>query len=129
MCVLRALARRTDGGFEDALLRAYAAVATDLGLFQDDHLGFADAAAADTDAPFFRLAASQPTKPPPYNLLLTRGFLVAVRRDRRAGVGVDVNALAFAGCLLAPDTQALEQLIQRGPLSVLAKVAAPAEPS
>lgn len=61
----------------------------------------------------------------PYNLLLTRDWMLVVPRTREAWDGIPINALGFAGALLAPDRDTLARLSRCGPLRALAGVAAP----
>jgi len=55
----------------------------------------------------------------PYNLLVTRDWLVLLPREQGLVDGIPVNALCFAGALLVLDDTQLETLRQRGPLDVL----------
>jgi sulfate adenylyltransferase (ADP) / ATP adenylyltransferase len=54
-----------------------------------------------------------------YNLLVTRDWMMAVPRTQEAHAGVSVNALGFAGLLLARDAAQLEQIRRLGPLRLL----------
>ena len=85
---LTGFARRTspDGAFADALLRAYALLLHDLDLLNGES----------------------------HNLLVGRGWLLVVARRAREANGVDVNALGFAGCLLARDAATFESLLAPG---------------
>ena len=76
----------TDGAFADALLRAYALLLHDLDLLNGES----------------------------HNLLVGRGWLLVVARRAREANGVDVNALGFAGCLLARDAATFESLSAPG---------------
>jgi len=58
----------------------------------------------------------------PYNLLLSRDWMLFVPRAREKWEGVSVNALGFAGTLLVRDRQALERVRAAGPLAVLRHV-------
>ena len=58
----------------------------------------------------------------PYNLLLTRRWMLAVPRSREFWRGVSVNALGFAGSLLVRNQSELETLKGTGPLAVLKSV-------
>jgi ATP adenylyltransferase len=60
--------------------------------------------------------------PDPYNLLLTREWMLAVPRSLCAFEGLEVNALGFAGALFARSPAQLELLRRAGPLAVLRKV-------
>jgi ATP adenylyltransferase len=64
--------------------------------------------------------------PAPYDLLMTRAWMLAVPRSRERFDGISVNALGFAGSLLARDRSELERLREAGPLRVLAHVSRPA---
>lgn len=64
----------------------------------------------------------------PYNLLATRRWLLLVPRCRERFADIPVNALGFAGTLLARDRAQLEQLRAAGPLTVLAEVGCAPEP-
>jgi ATP adenylyltransferase len=59
----------------------------------------------------------------PYNLLLTRRWMLLVPRTRECWEGTSVNALGFAGSLLVRDRRRLERLRHLGPMRVLAEVA------
>jgi ATP adenylyltransferase len=58
----------------------------------------------------------------PYNLLVTAGWLVVVPRSRERWEGIPVNALGFAGALLARSRADLERLRAAGPLAALCAV-------
>jgi ATP adenylyltransferase len=58
----------------------------------------------------------------PYNLLLTRRWMLAVPRSREFWRGVSVNALGFAGSLLVRNRSELEALKATGPLTILRSV-------
>ena len=90
--------------FADALLRAYVALAADLGILQWD---------ADE----------------PYNLIVTESWLLMVRRSRAVSLTLNVsaNALAFTGPLVVTDPLAFDQLgASVAPLTILGEVAVPA---
>ena len=61
----------------------------------------------------------------PYNLLLTDRWMLTVRRTREHCRGFSVNALGFAGYLLAETGSDLAWLQAEGPWSLLRQVAAP----
>lgn len=61
----------------------------------------------------------------PYNLLLTDRWMLTVRRTREHCRGFSVNALGFAGYLLAATGSDLAWLQAEGPWSLLRQVAAP----
>lgn len=57
-----------------------------------------------------------------YNLLATRGWLMAVPRTREDFAGLSVNALGFAGSLFAKDAAGVARLRAAGPVAVLRHV-------
>jgi len=59
----------------------------------------------------------------PYNLLVTRRWMMVVPRSREHWGSVSVNALGFAGSLLVRDNVQLERLRRHGPMAVLRAVA------
>jgi ATP adenylyltransferase len=61
----------------------------------------------------------------PYNLLVTRDWLVLVPREQGLVEGIPVNALGYAGALLVLDEAQLEALRRRGPLDVLKQATLP----
>lgn len=63
--------------------------------------------------------------PAPYNLLLTRTWMMVVPRERECFGPVSVNALGFAGALLVRNDEELALLTARGPLEVLRHVGLP----
>jgi len=58
----------------------------------------------------------------PYNLLLTRDWMLLVPRSRERFDSISINALAFAGSLFVKDDAQLERVRQAGPLAVLKQV-------
>lgn len=58
----------------------------------------------------------------PYNLLVTRDWMLFVPRSRESWEGIPVNALGFAGALAVPDRAALARLRGVGPLTLLRNV-------
>jgi ATP adenylyltransferase len=60
----------------------------------------------------------------PYNLLLTRGWMLVVRRVREHFDGISVNALGFAGSLFVRDRDQMRRILENGPMAVLRAVAA-----
>ena len=60
---------------------------------------------------------------PPYNLLLTRRWMLLVPRQCEHAAGISFNALAFAGALLVKDHDQWEQLREFGPWRALQTVA------
>jgi ATP adenylyltransferase len=69
------------------------------------------------------LKAAQPDLP--YNLLVTRQWMLVVPRSREDYQGIPVNALGYAGSLLVKTAAGLEHLKQIGPLNLLAAVGQP----
>lgn len=61
----------------------------------------------------------------PYNLLLTRRWMLLVPRSTEFFSGASVNALGFAGALLVKNEDQLRDLKRRGPMTVLRSVAFP----
>lgn len=61
---------------------------------------------------------------PPYNLVATRRWMLLTPRTQAEIDGIPVNALGFAGSLLARTPAQLEYLRTLGPLTVLQKVGA-----
>ena len=60
----------------------------------------------------------------PYNLLFDDSWLLTVRRTKENCAGFSLNALAFAGYLLATESSDIELLEREGPWSLLRAVAA-----
>ncbi len=61
-------------------------------------------------------------QPEPFNLLATREWLWLVPRRCEGVAGLSVNALGFAGCLLAGDRERFATLERIGPMALLARV-------
>lgn len=55
----------------------------------------------------------------PYNLLLTRRWMLLVPRTHAKHHGVSVNSLGFAGSMLARDDEQLALIRQLGPMTIL----------
>jgi ATP adenylyltransferase len=62
---------------------------------------------------------------PPYNLLVTRDWLLLVPRRCEKWHDVSINALGFAGSLFVRSHAQIERLRSAGPLAVLAAVSQP----
>lgn len=62
------------------------------------------------------------SQPGPYNLLVTRRWMMIVPRTQASFRSIPVNALGFAGSLLAKNEHQLRILRELGPLAVLAQV-------
>jgi ATP adenylyltransferase len=61
----------------------------------------------------------------PYNLLVSRQWLLLVPRSQEFFEGISINALGFAGALLVRDAAQLATLRERGPMTALLHVALP----
>lgn len=59
------------------------------------------------------------TQPFPYNLLVTRRWMMLVPRREECYKGISVNSLGFGGCLLVRDQDQLAQIKLDGPMKVL----------
>ncbi|MFP6559655.1 DUF4922 domain-containing protein [Paraburkholderia sp. B3] len=58
----------------------------------------------------------------PYNLLVTRRWMLAVPRSEERAEGISVNALGFAGSFFVRDAAQLQALRSLGPMTALARV-------
>lgn len=61
----------------------------------------------------------------PYNLLVTRDWLLLIPRRQADFAGIAINALGFAGSLFVKDRKQLTLLHRQGPLAALRVVARP----
>ena len=61
----------------------------------------------------------------PYNLLVTRKWMLLVPRSQECFEGISINALGFAGALLVHDKRQLETLRRLGPVTALQYVTVP----
>jgi len=61
----------------------------------------------------------------PYNLLLTREWMLVVPRSREHVDGMSLNALAYAGALLVRNAEEMAKVEARGPMGVLAAAGLP----
>jgi ATP adenylyltransferase len=59
----------------------------------------------------------------PYNLLFNDQWFITIRRDKEHCAGFSLNALGFAGYLLATDYSDLGWLKRHGPMELLKQVA------
>jgi len=66
---------------------------------------------------------SATSRPDPYNLVVTREWMLMVPRVHEFCRSVSLNSLAFAGALLVRDESQLEQLRELGPMNALVHVA------
>lgn len=58
-----------------------------------------------------------------YNLLITREWMLLVPRSQESFESISVNALGFAGALLARNEREMRIVKQRGPMTILKRVA------
>ena len=65
-------------------------------------------------------AASNAFQTGPYNLLMTREWMLVVPRSREFYHSISVNALGFAGAMLVKGEKQMRALKERGPMHVLA---------
>ncbi len=63
--------------------------------------------------------------PRPYNLLVTRRWMLLVPRSREHFETISINALGFAGSLFVRDREQVETIRRHGPMTALAAVAVP----
>jgi ATP adenylyltransferase len=63
-----------------------------------------------------------PRQSHPYNLLLTRRWMLLVPRSQEFCAGISVNSLGYVGSLFVKDGQDLQRLRETGPLSLLRAV-------
>ena len=61
----------------------------------------------------------------PYNLLVTRKWLLLVPRSQECFAGISINALGFAGALLLKNQSQLALLRREGPMTALERVSFP----
>jgi ATP adenylyltransferase len=62
----------------------------------------------------------------PYNLLVTRRWMLLVPRSEERVEGVSINALGFAGSLFVRDAAQMKVIERLGPMAALQRVALPA---
>ena len=74
----------------------------------------------DEEAP--RAANDEPVRPAPYNLLVTRRWMLMVPRSRERFGTISINALGFAGSLFVRDDEEMQDLREAGPMRVLRAV-------
>ena len=70
-------------------------------------------------------AGRDPKPVHPYNLLFNDEWFMTIRREREHCAGFSLNALGFAGYLLATNNSDLDWLTHHGPLELLKQVATP----
>lgn len=64
----------------------------------------------------------------PYNLLLTREWMLLVPRSKESFESIPVNALGFAGSLFVRDAEQMRIVRDQGPMTVLREVAVAGSP-
>ena len=64
-------------------------------------------------------------QPVPYNMLLTRRWMLLVPRSQAAYTGVTVSGLVFAGSMLVENDEQLSTLREHGPMNTLRDVSKP----
>ncbi len=74
----------------------------------------------DEDVP--RAANDETVRPAPYNLLVTRRWMLAAPRSRERFGTISINALGFAGSLFVRDEDELQDLREAGPMRALKAV-------
>ena len=73
-----------------------------------------------------RRVRGKPRQSGPYNLLLTREWMLLVPRLREHYASISVNALGFAGSLFVKDNAQLKCVRNMGPMQLLREVTLPA---
>ena len=75
----------------------------------------------------FSVDANPGAHPPtaPYNLLVTRRWLLLVPRSQECFEDISINALGFAGAFLVKDASQLARLRRQGPMTALEHVTLP----
>lgn len=71
------------------------------------------------------LGPSTLLQPIPYNLLVTREWMLLVPRSQDSFDGIAVNSLGFSGALLVRNDDQMQYLKQQGPLTLLQQVGQP----
>jgi ATP adenylyltransferase len=64
----------------------------------------------------------------PYNLLVTRRWMLLIPRRREFADSISINALGYAGSLFVRDELQMRTVQARGPMALLAEVAMPRRP-
>ena len=59
----------------------------------------------------------------PYNLLMTRDWMLLIPRLREHAEGISINALGFAGSLFVKGPAEMQRLLALGPMRALEQVA------
>lgn len=68
---------------------------------------------------------ADPVQAGPYNLLVTREWMLLVARTRESWGRISINSLGFAGLLLARDESEADFITRTGPLTILTAVGRP----
>jgi ATP adenylyltransferase len=89
----------------------------------DRMLGLYEAAVEAIEVVAEDAANDEPKRTRPYNLLVTRRWMLAVPRSREKFGSISVNALGFAGSLFVRDDAEMARLREVGPMRVLQAVA------
>lgn len=71
-------------------------------------------------------ANGEPLQSAPYNLLVTRRWMLLVPRSAECAEGISVNALGFAGSLFVRNAAQMQIIKTLGPMTLLQRVAVPA---
>ncbi|NER79874.1 MAG: phosphorylase [Leptolyngbya sp. SIO1D8] len=71
------------------------------------------------------ISLDQPKPPVPYNLLLTREWMMIVPRSQESYQDIGVNSLGYSGWLLVKTVEELKKLEEIGPLNLLKQVGKP----
>lgn len=61
----------------------------------------------------------------PYNLLVTRDWMLLVPRTQEGYAGISINSLGYAGSLFVRSSEELETVKQVGPMKILEEVSVP----
>ncbi|GAB4381277.1 MAG: ATP adenylyltransferase [Elainellaceae cyanobacterium] len=64
-------------------------------------------------------------QPKPYNLLITRRWMLLVPRSQEGYESIQVNSLGFAGALLVRNPEQMQRLKELGPINLLRQVGMP----
>jgi len=66
-----------------------------------------------------RVEPGKMTRPSPYNLLVTRRWMMVVPRSQEMFEGISINAIGYAGGLLVRNEEELGRVREAGPMKVL----------
>jgi sulfate adenylyltransferase (ADP) / ATP adenylyltransferase len=77
---------------------------------------------------YLGIDGGEPLQAFPYNLLVTRDWMMVVARQQEHYQSIPVNSLGFAGSLLVKNLEQFDLLKTLGPMTILKQVACP-EPS